>query len=63
MSKKAVVLVDEAYNEVTDDPGYTSVVDLVRDGENVLVMRTFSKIFGMAGYRVGLIGSAECWNT
>ena len=53
VSKKAVVLVDEAYNEVTDDPSYTSVVDLVRDGENVLIMRTFSKIFGMAGYRVG----------
>ena len=53
VGKKAVVLVDEAYNEITDDPEYTSVVDLVRDGENVLVMRTFSKIFGMAGYRVG----------
>ena len=53
VGKKAVILVDEAYNEVTDDPGYTSVVDMVREGENVLVMRTFSKIFGMAGYRVG----------
>ena len=53
VSGRAVVLVDEAYNEVTDDPDYTSVVDLVRGGENVLVMRTFSKIFGMAGYRVG----------
>jgi histidinol-phosphate aminotransferase len=29
------------------------MVDLVRDGENVIVMRTFSKIFGMAGLRVG----------
>lgn len=53
VGKKAVVLVDEAYNEITDQPSYTSVVDLVREGENVFVMRTFSKIFGMAGYRVG----------
>jgi histidinol-phosphate aminotransferase len=53
VGKKAVVLIDEAYNEITDDPAYTSVVDLVRDGENVLVMRTFSKLFGMAGFRVG----------
>ena len=53
VSKKAMVLVDEAYNELVDDPEYTSMVDLVRDGENVLVMRTFSKIFGMAGMRVG----------
>jgi histidinol-phosphate aminotransferase len=53
VSRKAVVLIDEAYNELTDDPEYTSMVDLVRAGENVLVMRTFSKIFGMAGLRVG----------
>lgn len=53
VGKKAVVVVDEAYNEITDDPDYSSMVDLVRDGENVIVMRTFSKIFGMAGLRVG----------
>lgn len=53
VGRKAVVVVDEAYNEITDDPEYSSMVDLVRDGENVIVMRTFSKIFGMAGLRVG----------
>ena len=50
---KAVVLIDEAYNEITDDPAYSSMVDLVREEANVVVMRTFSKIFGMAGMRVG----------
>jgi histidinol-phosphate aminotransferase len=53
VSRKAVVIIDEAYNELTDRPAYSSMVDLVRDGENVIVMRTFSKIFGMAGMRVG----------
>ena len=53
VGRKAVIIVDEAYNELTDDPEYTSMVDLVRRGENVIVMRTFSKIFGMAGMRVG----------
>lgn len=53
VGKRAVVLVDEAYNELTDKPDYTSMVDLVREEENVIVMRTFSKIFGMAGLRVG----------
>ncbi|MDX1499310.1 MAG: histidinol-phosphate transaminase [Woeseiaceae bacterium] len=53
VGKRAVVLIDEAYNEITDRPEYTSMVDLVRAGENVIVMRTFSKIFGMAGLRVG----------
>jgi histidinol-phosphate aminotransferase len=47
------ILIDEAYNELTDRPDYTSMVDLVRGGANILITRTFSKIFGMAGLRVG----------
>lgn len=47
------ILIDEAYNELTDKPDYTSMVDLVRGGANILITRTFSKIFGMAGLRVG----------
>ena len=50
---KVPILIDEAYNELTDKPEYTSMVDLVRDGTNLLITRTFSKIFGMAGLRVG----------
>jgi histidinol-phosphate/aromatic aminotransferase/cobyric acid decarboxylase-like protein len=53
VGRRAVVMVDEAYNELTDRPDYTSMIDLVREGENVVVMRTFSKLFGMAGMRVG----------
>ena len=53
VGRRALVVVDEAYNELTDKPDYTSMVDLVREGENVVVMKTFSKIFGMAGLRVG----------
>ncbi len=52
-SRKATVLVDEAYNEITEDPEYTSMVDLVREGYDVIIARTFSKIYGMAGMRVG----------
>jgi histidinol-phosphate aminotransferase len=52
-SRKVTVLVDEAYNELTEDPEYTSMVDLVREGYDVIVARTFSKIYGMAGMRVG----------
>ncbi len=59
-SKKTTVLVDEAYNELTDKPDYYSMVDLVREGHDVIVARTFSKIYGMAGMRVGYtIASAE----
>jgi len=50
---KVPIMIDEAYNELTDKPEYTSMMDLVREGANILVTRTFSKIFGMAGMRVG----------
>jgi histidinol-phosphate aminotransferase len=53
ISPKVTILIDEAYNELTDRPDYTSMVDLVRGGSNILITRTFSKIFGMAGLRVG----------
>ncbi len=50
---RATVIVDEAYMELTDKPDYSSVADLVKAGENVIVTRTFSKIYGLAGLRVG----------
>lgn len=50
---KATVLVDEAYNELTDLPEQRSVAALVKEGHNLIVCRTFSKIYGMAGLRVG----------
>ncbi|MEM9335720.1 MAG: histidinol-phosphate transaminase [Pseudomonadota bacterium] len=54
-SETCTVLVDEAYNEITDDPNANSMIDLVREGHNVVVARTFSKVYGMAGMRVGYI--------
>ena len=53
VSVKVPIMIDEAYSELTDKPDYTSMVDLVRGGANILLTRTFSKIFGMAGLRVG----------
>lgn len=56
LPKQVLVLVDEAYIDFVDDPEETSMMRLVRDGaENVMVMRTFSKIYGMAGIRIGYI--------
>jgi len=47
----AVVLVDEAYIHFSDG---TSALDLVRADKDVVVLRTFSKIYGMAGLRCGM---------
>lgn len=52
-SKKTLVLVDEAYNELSEFTEKNSMVGLVKQGYNVMVARTFSKIYGLAGMRVG----------
>ena len=49
--KGSVVLVDEAYIHFSNAP---SVIDLVKAGQDVIVLRTFSKIYGMAGLRCGM---------
>ena len=50
---ETVVLVDEAYFHFADSPDYESVIPLVKDYPNLLVARTFSKVYGMAGLRCG----------
>lgn len=59
VAPKATVLVDEAYNELTDRPDDNSTIDLVKAGADVIVCRTFSKIYGMAGLRVGYAIASE----
>ena len=48
--KSSVVLVDEAYIHLSDSP---SVIDMVAADKDLIVLRTFSKIYGMAGIRCG----------
>jgi histidinol-phosphate aminotransferase len=48
-----VVLVDEAYHHFVEDPGYRSASGLIARYSNLVVARTFSKIYGMAGMRLG----------
>lgn len=55
VSDKVPVFIDEAYLDFIDDAMSHSMVDLVQEGKNVIVARTFSKIYGMAGIRVGYI--------
>jgi histidinol-phosphate aminotransferase len=51
--RTATVLVDEAYFHFVEDPSYGSVIDWVGKYPNLIVARTFSKIYGMAGMRLG----------
>jgi histidinol-phosphate aminotransferase len=52
-SKRALVIVDEAYLEFSDRYAGRTLSDLVREGENVIVFRTFAKIYGLAGLDIG----------
>ncbi|MGH9160974.1 MAG: pyridoxal phosphate-dependent aminotransferase [Vicinamibacteraceae bacterium] len=60
----AVILVDEAYYEYVEDSSYATAVPLTRTDPRVIVSRTFSKIHGMAGLRVGYaIGHPDTLST
>ena len=55
-----VVLMDEAYHEYVDDKTYKTAIPLALERPNVIVSRTFSKVFGMAGLRAGYaVGQPE----
>src|SRR3954465_5548402 len=51
--RETMVLVDEAYHHFVESADYESVIPLVKDYPNLIVARTFSKVYGMAGLRCG----------
>jgi histidinol-phosphate aminotransferase len=57
---RVLVVIDEAYYEYVRQPDYSHSLDYVRSGRNVLVLRTFSKVYGLAGLRLGYgLGNPE----
>jgi len=52
-SPETTILVDEAYHEYVDDPSYRTAIPLALENPRVIVSRTFSKVYGMAGLRLG----------
>ena len=53
VSKKVPVFVDEAYTEFLTQPEVNTMIPLIKEGHNLIVAKTFSKIHGFAGLRVG----------
>jgi histidinol-phosphate aminotransferase len=53
LASRIVVIIDEAYLEYIPCISYSSAIDLVRENRNVVVVKTFSKVYGLAGARVG----------
>ena len=54
-AKKTVVLIDEAYLDFIDPQENESMIGLIEKNQNILVIKTFSKIHAMAGLRIGFI--------
>lgn len=48
-----IIVCDEAYREYVDDPEYPDTLSWIRGDKNIIVLRTFSKIHGLAGLRLG----------
>ena len=53
LNKKVLLVIDDAYAEYMKNKHYSSGLDLFKNKENVFIIRTFSKIFGLASLRVG----------
>lgn len=64
--KNILIVLDHAYEEFVDADDYPNAIDLVNQHENVVVTRTFSKIYGLASLRIGWcyssLGIAEILN-
>ena len=55
VSKETMVFSDEAYYDFIMEPDYPSMVELVKQEMNVIVSKTFSKVYGLAGMRIGYL--------
>jgi len=53
LPKQVVVVLDEAYCDFVEDPSWPDGANYVREGRQVICLRTFSKVYGLAGMRVG----------
>ncbi len=51
--ENVIIVIDEAYGDFSDSEEYPASVDQVKKGRNLIVLRTFSKIYGLAALRVG----------
>jgi histidinol-phosphate aminotransferase len=50
---RVIVVLDEAYGEFAEDPFSPDGLDYVKKGRQIIVLRTFSKVYGLAGLRIG----------
>jgi histidinol-phosphate aminotransferase len=55
VSKKTMVFIDEAYIDYLPDPQAATMISQLKAGNNIIIARTFSKLYGFAGLRLGYV--------
>lgn len=55
VSQRTMIFSDEAYGDFITEKNYPSMVQLVKKGHNIIVSKTFSKVYGIAGMRIGYL--------
>jgi len=53
LPQRVIVILDEAYGDFVEDPFYPNGLDYIKEGRQVILLRTFSKVYGLAGLRIG----------
>jgi len=53
LPKRVVVVLDEAYGDFAEDAFYPNGLDYIKERKQIIVLRTFSKVYGLAGLRIG----------
>jgi histidinol-phosphate aminotransferase len=53
LPKRVILVLDEAYGDFVEDAFYPNGLDYIREKRQVIVLRTFSKVYGLAGLRIG----------
>ena len=59
LPEDCITFIDEAYYEYVDDPNYTKALEWIIKDRNIVILRTFSKIYGLAGLRIGYAMTPE----
>jgi histidinol-phosphate aminotransferase len=53
LPKQVIVVLDEAYGDFVEEPFYPNGLDYIKERRQMIVLRTFSKVYGLAGLRIG----------
>ena len=53
LNNRVLLVIDDAYHEYMEDKQYSSGLKIFKDSKNVFILRTFSKIYGLASLRIG----------